>query len=119
MSDPGFMKRQTSDRLAVLTFATDAVVSAEANITGFREIGLIIPPTIVTGDITFQVCNESGGTFQVLTAAGGTALTVTAGTGGFSVTSDSLKGLIGWKFVKVVTAGTQIANKTFTFVGVS
>ena len=119
MSDSGFMKRQTSDRLAILTKAVSATVSAEANLTGFREVGLVIP-TIINGNITFQVSNESGGTFQLLKAAGGTALTVTAGTGAFSVTSDSLKGLIGWKFVKVVTAGTQTATTvTFRFVGVS
>ncbi len=118
MGDPGFMKRQTRDALAVLTKDTSATISAEANLTGFREVGLVIP-TIITGDITFQVSNETGGTFQLLKAAGGTALTVTAGTGDFSVTSDSLKGLIGWKFVKVVTAGTQTSDVTFTFVGVS
>lgn len=119
MRGKGFMKHQTSDRLAIMTIATSALISAEANLTGLKAVGLVIP-TIVTGDITFQVSNESGGTFQVLKSAAGSALTITAGTGNFSVDSESLKELVGWKFVKVVTAGTQTGTtKTFRFVGIS
>lgn len=90
--------------------------SAAVDLEGMKEIGLIIP-TIDTGDVTFEVSDALDGDFVALKDKSPAALTIVAGTGGFAVTSDDLKGLVGYRFVKVVAASQTTAAVTFIFTG--
>ena len=99
----------------VLTKDTSPTISAAVDLGGCELIGLILP-TIITGDVTFTVCDTLAGTYVALKAKGGTALTITAGTGNFAVASDDLAPLAAYRFVKIVTAGTQTSNVTFKFI---
>jgi len=67
--------------------------------------------------VTFKVSDAIDGTFVALKDKSPAALTIVATTGEFAVTSNDLKGLAGYRFVKVVSAAQASAAVTFIFTG--
>jgi len=96
--------------------AKDGTTSAEADLEGMTVMGLLIP-TIDSANLTFTVCNTTGGTFQTLKAMDGTAHTITATTGNFALACDDLSDLAAYRYVKIVASAAQTtAARTFTWV---
>jgi len=100
---------------ALLDYSADATHSKIVDLKDVAVVGLILP-TIVTGDVTFEVTHDPSVTPVALKAKDGTALTITAGTGGFAVNTDDLAPLAAYRYVRVVTAGTQTSDVTFRFI---
>jgi len=96
-------------------------LSSEIDCRGLDLTGLIVP-TIDSAVLTFQVCDESGGTPKNLYKSDGTTEVQTpsaAFTGDKAIAAPVE--LVGWSFVKVRsgTAGTpvnQTATRTITVV---
>lgn len=89
--------------------------SAIADLANYAIAGLLIP-TVDSGNLTFKVCDTPGGTFQLLESASAAAIAVTAGTGNFALGADDLTDLAPYRFVKIVSAVTQTAARTFKWV---
>jgi len=107
--------RQQTVKTVLLDITVSTTLSAEVDLAGYGLVGLIIP-TIETGAVTFQVAQASGGSFVDLKDKSAAAISITAGTGGFAVSADDLAPLCAYRYIKVKTAGTQLANRTFAFV---
>jgi len=93
-------------RDAVITKATSPTVSAAVDLGAIYHYLQIYIPTIVTGDVSFQVSFDNV-TFKTLGT--GSAI-IECGTGNLITVVE----LGGFKYIKVVTAGTQTAT-TVTF----
>lgn len=108
------IERQYRFLEALLDYSEDTTHSALVDLGGAAVVGLFLP-TIVTGDVTFEATYDPSVTPVTVKAKDGTSLTVTAGTGGFAVSAEDLAPLAGYRWVRVVTAGTQNADVTFRF----
>ena len=95
--------------------ASSSKTSGVVDLEDCEILGLILP-TLTSANLTFTVCATSGGTFVALKSKGASALSITATTGAFAVTSDDLKGLHGYRYVKIVSSETQAAKRTFTWL---
>ena len=92
---------------AVITKATSPTVSAAVDLGRSYHYLQIYIPTIVTGDVSFQVAEKLGSTYKTLGTGGAV---IECGTGNLTTTVT----LGGFRYIKVVTAGTQTAT-TVTF----
>ena len=96
--------------------ASGAKESGVADLEGFAVLGLIIP-TITSAAITFKVSKIRGGTYvTVKSQDASTAFTITASTGGCAIESNDLDALKGYRYIKVVSANAQAAERTFTWI---
>ena len=86
---------------------TTATVSAAADLGRDYHYMQIYIPTIVTGDVSFQVAETAASTYKTLGTGGAI---IECGTGNLTTVVE----LGGFQFIKVVTAGTQTAT-TVTF----
>lgn len=100
---------------ALLEYSVDATHSEIIDLKDVAVVGLILP-TIVTGDVTFEATHDPSVTPVAVKAKDGTALTITAGTGGFAVSTEDLAPLAGYRYIRVVTAGTQTSDVIFLFI---
>ncbi len=91
---------------AVITPAVSATVSAAVDLGGVYHYLQIYIPTIVSGDVSFQVSFDNV-TFKTLGT--GSAI-IESGTGNLITVVE----LGGFEYIKVVTAGTQ-TDTTVTF----
>lgn len=95
--------------------ATGDTESAMADLGNRAIVGLVLP-TLDTGNITFKVAAQPADTFVLLKAKDATTHSITATTGAFAVSCDDLTEIAGYRYVKVVSAATQTAPRTFKFV---
>jgi len=97
--------------IAISGKTSDAVDLEDAEI-----LGLIIP-TITSAALTFTVSATKTGTYVTLKSQdASTAFTITASTGNCAIESNDLEALKGYRFVKIVSAETQAAARTFTWL---
>jgi len=89
--------------------------SAVADIGNKTICGLLIP-TLDSGNLTFQVSEKADGTFRTVKDKTAAAHTVAAGTGDLALASDDLTELAGYRFIKIISAATQTAARTFIWV---
>lgn len=100
---------------ALLDYSEDATHSEMVDLEGEAIAGLIIP-TIDTGNITFEVTHDKDVAPVALKTLDGNDVAITAGGGGFAVSASELDHLAGFRFVRIVTAGTQTADRKFQWV---
>lgn len=100
---------------ALLDYSEDATHSEMVDLGSEVIAGLIIP-TIDTGNITFEVIHDKDVTPVTLKRIDGTDVAITAGVGGFAVSASGLDHLAAFRFVRIVTAGTQTADRRFQWV---
>ena len=106
-------------RDAIITVATDDVLTPEVDLERDYQFLEVVIPTITSATVSVQVAEATGGTFQVYNALGITATghflpATTAGVGGITTTFP-LGG--GFRFIKVATGAAQAANRTFRVRG--
>lgn len=95
--------------------ATGDTTSAMADLGNRAIVGLVLP-ALDTGNITFLVAAQPTDTFVALKDKAAATHTITATTGAFAVSCDDLTEIAGYRYVKVVSAATQTAPRTFKFV---
>jgi len=100
---------------ALLDYSEDPTHSELVDLRGAAVLGLFLP-TIVTGNVTFEATYDPSVTPVGVKAKDGTPLTISAGTGGFAVSADDLAPLAGYRYARVVTAGTQTSDVIFRFI---
>ena len=95
--------------------ASGDTASAVVDIGNKTICGLLIP-TLDSGSLTFQVSEKADGTFYTLKDKTPASHTIVATTGLFAVASDDLTELAGYRFIKIISAATQTAARTFIWV---
>ena len=97
----------------ILNTETD---SAIADLEGFVVVGLLIP-TITSQALTFKVAKTRTGTYYTVKSQdASTAFTITASVGACAIECNDLEALKGYRFIKIISAGAQGADRTFTWI---
>ncbi len=91
------------------TIASSDTASGEVDLGHDYDFLDIILPTLTSGTIKLQVAQVAGGTYQDL----GDSIVTAVTTGGYSDTFN----LGGWQHIKVVSSGTQGAERSILVRG--
>lgn len=94
-------------QLKTATIAAAGTTSNEVELGNTTPVGLDVP-TIDTGNLTFTVALEPGGTFRTLKDMAGSAVTVVAGTGAARFALDPAL-FAGVRALKIVAAAQAAA----------
>jgi hypothetical protein len=105
------------------TIANNASLSAAVDIGLMRSIGIIMPATWTTADLTFSVCDTLGGTYSNLYDAAGTEVDIPVAQAKAYTLSAAMTRLIApWRYIKVRsgTSGAAVnqgGQRIITIVG--
>lgn len=99
----------------VSTVASGSTKSDFADLKGFFHMGLLVP-AINNGAITFEASHLSDGTYRPVELKNGNAFTIAAGTGNMALRFGANRFVEPYRFVKVVCATTQTAEREFIWV---
>lgn len=113
----------------LLDISDDDQNSQGVNLAGRPILGLIVPVTNGTPDITFEVSVDGGSSYVDLLEDDGStaAITIAAGAAAFAVSSDDLSPLAGYActagahsvLVRGVFSVAQLADRTLTWLVVA
>jgi hypothetical protein len=105
------------------TIASSGSLSAAIDIGTMRSIGIIMPATWTTADLTFSVCDTLGGTYSNLYDAAGTEVDIPVAQAKAYTLSAAMTRLIApWRYIKVRsgTSGAAVnqgGQRIITIVG--
>ena len=96
----------------IISTIVASVSATESDVVDLGNRGILglILPTIVSGNITFNVAANPSDTPVEVKGADGSAISITAGEGAFAVSSDDLAELAAYRWIQIVTAGTQTSE---------
>ena len=100
------------------TIPSGQSVSSVVDLEDCEVLGLFVPALNNTPSITFQVADDEDSTpVDLLNKDGSTAsITISGGASGFAVSSEDLKPLLGYRFVRVKSSAAQTADRHFYFI---
>ena len=110
---PGTMRK--THRIEDCTILDTETDSDGVDLRGYGLIGLIIP-TITNSALTFEVSETEGGTYRQVQTNALAAFTIAAGTGDIAISADSMAPLCAYRWVKIISAEAQGADRVFHFL---
>jgi len=108
----GFRRATHRDTVTILAQGT---TTEAVDLRGYGLLGLILP-TLTAGNLTFEASDIEAGTYVAVCDELGAAVTIVAGTGDMAIDATALAPLAGYRWVKIVSAAAQGADRAIIWI---
>jgi hypothetical protein len=104
---PRYDTRQTT-----LTIPSGSTISNRLELKWYEFTGITVP-SITSGAVTVKVSNDDVLYVPVYDAYNIPVLSFAASVGNFGISSEALRHVLGYQFLKIVTSVSQVSTVTF------